>query len=477
MTTHAPHPRRLVVRVLRVTAIVCSALLFLATASTYVIYRHLNGNIEHADDDGALKKHHGKTVNYLIIGSDSRAVPGGRKYGAHDTENLADTVILAHLSGDGKSARLISFPRDGLVTIPACKRPDGSRSTPHLDKFNAAFAVGGPACTVRTVEALSRIEIDDFIVVSLPGFVKISNALGGVEVCLPQAVADPDSKLYLSAGRHKVKGETALAYVRERKQLPGSRIRRQQAFLASAIKEATKSGLLANPVKLYKLLDVTTKAITTGHLNLNGLRKVAQRFRDVKPGNVNFYTVPTLPERRQVLPGYNNPRGVVVDPIDMSAAHELFDSVEAGSPVPAPTPTSSVTPRLVVPASSVPVRVLNGTGVKGVASKAADELRAAGFRVIGVGDADTSAYTQTLVRYGPDRVESSQTLAAAVPGSVRTPDVGLSSNVVELVIGSDYQGAHAVSVTASPSPSSKAVQGFSADEDVCTAGKGVAGPA
>jgi len=116
---------------------------------------------------------------------------------------------------------------------------------------------------VKLVTQLTGIPIDDFIVVSLPGFVKISNALGGVEVCLPQDVADKDSKLYLSAGRHKIKGETALAYVRERKQLGGSRIRRQQAFLGSAIKTATSSGLFANPPKLFNLLNVTTKAITT----------------------------------------------------------------------------------------------------------------------------------------------------------------------------------------------------------------------
>jgi LCP family protein required for cell wall assembly len=472
-----------VLRVLRVVAVVCSVLMLLATTGGYLVYRHLNNNINHIDVAG-LKTHHSKTVNYLIIGSDNRQVPGGAAFGSHQMENLSDTVILAHLAGDGKSARLISFPRDMLVHIPSCKRWTGSKgvSAPRTDKFNVAYSLGGPECTIKTVEQISGFAIDDYIVVSLPGFVQISNALGGVEVCVPNAVNDKQSSIFLPAGRYKVKGVQALGFVRERDQLGGSRIRRQQEFLASAIKSATRTGLLANPPKLYHLLDVTTKAITTGHLNLDGLRKLAQRFRDIKPGNVTFYTVPTLPERRQHLPGYGNPRGVFVDPEDVPAAQRLFTSVKAGSPVPAPTPSATGSVHLIVPASSVPVRVLNGTGAKGAASKAADDLRAAGFDVVGTGDADATTYTQTIVRYGAQRVESSQTLNAAVPGSVRQYDAGLG-NVVELIIGAGYNGAHSVTVgSPTPQPSASAspapVKGFTAEEDVCAANKGnTSGPA
>ena len=357
-------PRAL--RVLRVVAIACSALMFVGTTGGYLVYRHLNGNIHHLSVPG-LNPHHGKTVNYLIIGSDNRQVAGGAQFGAHQFENLSDTVILAHLAGDGKSARLISFPRDMLVAIPSCRRWNGATgvSQPRMDKFNAAYSLGGPACTIKIVEQLSGIPVDDFIVVSLPGFVQISNALGGVEVCVPNAVNDKQSSIYLRAGRYKVKGAQALGFVRERDQLGGSRIRRQQEFLASAIKSATRTGLLANPPKLYHLLDVTTKAITTGHLSLNDLRKLADRFQHIKPGNVTFYTVPTFPERRQFLPGYGNPRGVFVDPLDKSAADRLFAEVRLGAPVAAPTPTATSSVRLIVPASSVPVRVLNGTRREG----------------------------------------------------------------------------------------------------------------
>jgi len=74
-------------------------------------------------------------------------VAGGKKYGAHHFEDLSDTVILAHLAGDGKSARLISFPRDGLVDIPSCKRWNGQTGTSpaRRDKFNVAYALGGPS--------------------------------------------------------------------------------------------------------------------------------------------------------------------------------------------------------------------------------------------------------------------------------------------------------------------------------------------
>jgi LCP family protein required for cell wall assembly len=469
------------VRFFRALAVGASALMLVTTSGGYFVYRHLNGNIGHIAVPG-LPSHHGKTVNYLIIGSDNRQVPGGQKYGAQHNEDLSDTVILAHLAGDGKSARLVSFPRDMLVDIPSCNRWNGVKgvSAPRTDKFNVAYSLGGPACTIKVVEKLSGIRVDDFIVVSLPGFVQISNALGGVEVCVPNVVNDTQSKIFLPAGRYKVKGEQALGFVRERDKIGGSRIRRQQEFLASAIKSATRTGLLANPPRLYHLLDVTTKAITTGHLSLNDLRKLAQRFQNIKPGNVTFYTVPTLTERRMHLPGYGNAAGVFVDPLDKPAADQLFAEIRAAQPVIAPTPTATANPNLIVPASHVPVRVLNGSGAKGAASKAADDLRAAGFEVVGVGDADNSDYTQTIVRYGAQRVQSSETLGAAVPGSVRQYDAGLG-NVVQLIIGSSYTGAHSVTVSggASPQPSTSPAptKGFSAEEDPCSANKGGGGPA
>jgi LCP family protein required for cell wall assembly len=467
-------------RILRVSAVILSALMLLITGGGYVAYRYLNGNIGHIKVGAdVLKKKHEKTVNYLIIGSDNRQVAGGLKYGRGHFEDLSDTVILAHLSGDGKSARMVSFPRDGLVDIPACRRWNGNTGTsaPRKDKFNVAYALGGPECTIKTVTAMTGIAIDDFIVVSLPGFVKISNALGGVEVCLPQAVADKDAKLYLSAGRHRIKGETALAYVRERKQLGGSRIRRQQAFMGSAIKEATRTGLLANPPRLFHLLDVTTRSIITGNLSLNDLRHLASRFQKIKPGNVTFYSVPVSGSRRENLPGYGNAAGVYVDIIDEPAAQALYASIKASGPLPAPTTSATARPALTVPASRVHVQVLNGTGVKGAANKAAADLRAAGFDVVGTGDADNSNYTQTIVRFGPEKVQSSETLTAAVPGATRLADDGLGQTL-HIIIGSNYTGAHAVSVSASasasPAPSAApgVVTGVTADADPCVAANG-----
>ncbi|MDX6285640.1 MAG: hypothetical protein QOG53_1125 [Frankiales bacterium] len=467
--------RRLGVRTLRIGAVVVSALMFMTTAGGYLAYRHLNGNIGHQKvDPHVLKKKHGKTVNYLIIGSDNRQVPGAAKYGRLLFEDLSDTVILAHLPGDGKSARMISFPRDALVDIPSCRRWNGKTGTsdPRRDKFNVAYALGGPECTIKLVKAMTGIEIDDFIVVSLPGFVKISNALGGVEVCLPQDVNDDKAKLYITKGRHKIKGETALAYVRERSALGGSRIQRQNAFLGSAIKEATSTRLLANPAKLFRLLDVTTKSITTGNLSLNDLRKLADRFKSIKPGNVTFYSLPITGHRREHLAGYNNPRGVDVELIDEPAAAALYASIKASAPLPAPTATPTKAPALSVAASNVHVQVLNGTGVKGAAKKAADDLRAAGFDVVGTGDADNHNYTQTIVRFGPSKVQSSETLAAAVPGSTRLADDGLV-RVVNLIVGSNYTGAHSVTVSSSASPAPSAspgvVRGTTADEDPCVA--------
>ena len=133
--------------------------------------------------------------------------------------------------------------------------------------FNEAFSAGGPACTIKTVEALTKVRIDNYIVVDFTGFKDMVDALGGVKVCLPYAVNDPQSHLDLEAGTHTVRGQQALAYVRTRHGLGDgsdlSRIDRQQAFLGSMVSKVKDKGLLLRPDRLYNFLAAATKSLTT----------------------------------------------------------------------------------------------------------------------------------------------------------------------------------------------------------------------
>src|SRR4051812_33742223 len=230
-------------RVLGWVAIGLAVVLVGTSLVAYGAYRKLQGNISHEDVSDQLGAHRppklNQALNVLLIGSDQRN-GANAKYGKAVGER-SDTIILLHFSPGGKKAMGISFPRDSMVQIPSCRSRTGSTIPAHLGMINESFNNGGPGCTWRTIESLTRIRIDHFAKVDFSGFKRVVDALGGVEICLPQRVDDKDSKLPLSGGRHVVRGDQALAYVRNRHGLgDGSdlgRIQRQQRFLGAVVKK------------------------------------------------------------------------------------------------------------------------------------------------------------------------------------------------------------------------------------------------
>lgn len=422
-----------------------------------VLYWKLDGNISSEDVRGRLGARPraaagveaGSTgpLNILMVGSDTRAGDNAR-YGSSIAGQRSDTVILLHLSGDRKRAVGVSIPRDTMVRIPACTTPDGRVIPERFDMFNSAYLKGGTACTIQTVEQVTGVYVDHHVVVDFAGFKQMVDALGTVPVCLPKPVDDPRSGLALPAGRHELDGEQALAYVRTRYGLgDGSdtdRIKRQQAFLAAMVQKATSTGTLANPARLVPFLDAATRAITTDpeFASLNELRKVAQSLQGIGLDNVAFVTAPTEPwppdpNRLQLTP----------------AANDLWQVLRTDAPLPGtkaatstrPTPSASAVPTVQTPPQRVRVRVLNGTGQPGLATRAAGDLRRAGFSVVGVGNVGSGAYASSVVRHNPGYDESGRTLAGAVVGSRAEPAPQLSS-VLELIVGQDYRGVQPVAV-------------------------------
>jgi LCP family protein required for cell wall assembly len=366
---------------------------------------------------------------------------------------------------------MVSIPRDSVVDIPECQLEDGT-TIPARDAqmFNSAFSEGGAACTIRTVEALTDIRIDHHVVIDFTGFKDMVNALGGVQVCVPYDVNDPQSHLNLEAGRQNVKGQQALAYVRTRHGLGDgsdlSRIDRQQAFLGSLISKVRSKGLLLRPDRLYNFLAAATQSITTDPDlgSLNALRKLAQDVKGLDTKDVTFVTVPNEP--------------YVLDPNRVQwkdSADSLWRALRFDQPLPGkkptPSPTSSPSiagPPLRTPPENVSVQVLNGSGVTGEASRLAVELTKAGFNVVGVGNADRSDYATTTVLHDPAYDESGRTLGAAVAGSTVTEDISLGSTLV-VVVGADSPTATAVEVTgstASPEPE-ETLKTRTADDDIC----------
>src|SRR4051812_34239765 len=274
---HAVRPTR-TAKALSWVAASLAVVLVITGVGGYLIYRHLANNVPHQDiriPGARPAEGPGKSENILLIGSDTRDFAGGAKFGSNVTGARSDTTILVHISADGKKAVLVSIPRDTYALIPKCRLAGGGVSSPQHNKFNAAFSIGGPSCTIATVEHLTHLRIDHFVEVNFAGFQRMVDALGGVNVCLTHPINDPvrinpltgghiGSGLVISAGHHTLKGKDALGFVRSRYAVgDGSdlgRIRNQQVFLASMIRKATSTGLLFHPLNLYRFLDAATKS-------------------------------------------------------------------------------------------------------------------------------------------------------------------------------------------------------------------------
>ena len=192
--------------------------------------------------------------------------------------------MVVHLSADNTWAAGVSIPRDSMVQMPDCVAPDGRIVPGALRQFNAAYPIGGPVCVQRTVESLTGLRIDHFVVVDFVGFVDMVDAVGGVTVYIPEPISDPNSKIYFETGCQTLDGKQALDYVRVRKGVGGGdgsdtgRIERQQAFLTSLIQKVTSSGVLFNPIELYDFLDAVTKSVTTD-TGIGSIRSMASHRR------------------------------------------------------------------------------------------------------------------------------------------------------------------------------------------------------
>ncbi|MBQ1099364.1 LCP family protein [Streptomyces sp. b94] len=325
-------------RRLRRSGIVVAVLAVGAVGAGWAVYAKLDGNITSDEAAAAELARYEKerptslvrgARNVLLIGSDSRSGDGNARYGRDTGTERSDTTILLHLAAGRDSATAVSLPRDLMVDVPDCRRPDGSRTEPVLAQFNYAYEVGGSACSIRTVEKLTGVRIDHHVVVDFQGFKELVDALDGVEVCLRKPVDDKDAKLRLPAGRVTLDGEQALGYVRARKSLgDGSdtdRMDRQQRFLGALVNKAQSNGVLLNPMKLYPVLDAATSSLMTDPdlASLRGLYDLARGLRGIPTERVQFLTVP-----REPYAGDAN-RDQLVEP----DAEKLFTRLRTDEPV------------------------------------------------------------------------------------------------------------------------------------------------
>lgn len=267
--------------------------------------------------------------NILLIGSDSRSGTGTRSTAGTPGPSAPTPRSCCTCPRTGAAPPPSPLPRDLMVDVPSCRRPDGTRTGPTFAMFNSAFEVGGSACTIRTVEKLTNIRVDHHVVVDFHGFKDMVDAVDGVEVCLKEPIDDKAAKLKLPAGKVVLDGEQALGYVRARKSIgDGSdtdRMERQQRFLGALVNKVQSNDVLLNPARLYPMLDAATSSLTTDPdlASLRGLYDLVRGMRNIPTERVQFLTVP----RTSYV--YNANRDQLVKP----AADKLFALLRADAPV------------------------------------------------------------------------------------------------------------------------------------------------
>ncbi|MGI9092010.1 MAG: LCP family protein [Mycobacteriales bacterium] len=457
-------------------ACVLSLAVLVTSGSLWGLYRSFNAHVDRLPS-GALatgaNNHDGDDVdgsaqNLLLVGNDSRAGLTAKQLAEVGTQANSgyqtDTILLVHIPSDGSKATVVSLPRDSYVDIPGYRK----------SKINAAYADGaclgtahycngaltpeqqaaGMAELTATVSKLSGLHIDHFVEVGLLGFYNISEALGGVHICLKAAVHDPYSAIDLSAGNHTLKGTQAVAFVRQRHGVPGGdlgRIKRQQAFLGAAAHQVLSAGTLLNPIKLTKLVNAIGDSLTID-ATLDPL-KLAAQLRNIAAGNVVFETVPVT-DAAVPVSGVGD---VVM--LNSAALPGFFDRV-IGRKAPQATTSGPAVPR-----SQVSVEVQNGAGIAQLASRTSTALAGLGFKIIGTGNASVRPATE--IHYSSDTAAQARTLATVVPGAKLMQDENSGATGVTLVLGSSFRsiGAGTQSTTPPPGgPTRSPVQRTAADQ-------------
>jgi LCP family protein required for cell wall assembly len=456
-----PHGARVGVRALCASV---SLLVLLASGLAWATFKNFTAHVPHGDAVPALNagEHDpdGSAQNILLIGNDTRAGATRAELKAlhtgHDKSTAnADTMMVLHVPADGARPTLVSFPRDSWVSVPG--HGNAKINSAYPDGYNAAIAAGksemaaesaGIILTIKTIHALTGLYIDHYMQVNLLGFYRISEAIGGVTVCLnhaQNASTDRDqfgsgySGIDLPKGVSVIKGAQALAFVRQRHGLPHGdldRIKRQQYFLKAAFQKVTSAGTLLNPFKMRDMLEAVGRSLLIDpKLDLLSL---ARQFESLTSGKISFATIPN-----------NGPQLIYPDGVETSivqvnrAAIPAFIASLDGHADAAYEKASPAAP------AAVTVDVLNGTDTARLAARNAQALRALGFKTDVVDSAPST--TQSTIEYPAGKEAQAKAVAKAVPHAraVLTPDVAR----VTLVLGSDGRWVRGIAQPVPPSPS------------------------
>lgn len=466
--------------------------------AAYLYYDHLNGNLNVTDVVGAgtggFKKD--QAINILVIGTDKRTGAGNESYGDKDSVGHADTTILFHVAKDRSNATALSIPRDLIANIPACptKQPDGSTKTiapTRGTRFNNSLGQEGrdAGCTMRTVKELTGIEVDHFMMADFNAVKTLSSAVGGVPVCLEKAVNDKEgSQLNLGPGQHKLSGEEALAFVRTRHGFGNNsdldRIRMQQQFLGSMMRQMKSQETLTSPKKFLSLAEAATKSLSVdaGIGSIAKLTDLAGELKNIDMKNITFTTMPVLdnpdePPGKKATVVVNK---ALADPllqmirgdVSLTEVEKKEQASKEAADAEAKAKQDALLQGTRAPAADVRVDVYNGGGPKGAASTTSNWLQNnKGMNKTGNRGNAPAKVGATQLEYAPDQADQARALADALGLPVTALKMGTADAAaktpMKLTLGPDFQQPGAPLAAPAPQQLPKDVEQVQADKAIC----------
>lgn len=351
-----------------------------------------------------------KPINLLVLGSDSRGEKNAR----------ADTIIIVSINPPKERVYVISIPRDLRVEIPG----------KGYNKINVATHLGGAELIIRTVENFTDLPIHHYLETDFQGFQKMVDALGGVEIYVDKAIKDntPGYQMGIPAGYQKMDGSVALNYVRYRHDALGDfgRIQRQQKFLKALMDKILR---FSSWYKIPSLANILADNTETD-LAVSEMIEVGNFLRGVDKENIEMVSLPGVPKTIKSV-SYVIP--------DEKAVNTILTAVKLGVGIEA---TTAAKLKVKVTPEDVCVKILNGSGKKGVARTCQAELKEKGFKVLEVGDADRADYSHTVIQYLPGQYYKALEVAKHFCDSSVVPITKARTKAdVVIVLGQNYYGS------------------------------------
>ncbi|MBV8181741.1 MAG: LCP family protein [Mycobacterium sp.] len=440
-------------RVTRVIATMAAIVVVLATGVAWGrvrsfedgIYHIFAPSLGHGGDDGA--------IDILLVGMDSRTDAHGNPLSAQELASLkagdevasnTDTIILVRIPNNGKSATAISIPRDTYVSAPGLgktkingvygqtkeeKRVSLVESRVAPAEAEAQGTEAGREALIKTVADLTGVTVDHYAEIGLLGFSLITDALGGVNVCLKEPVYEPLSGADFPAGWQKLNGPQALSFVRQRHDLPRGdldRVVRQQVVMASLAHQVISGKTLSSPATMNRLQQAIQRSVVLS----SGwdIMDFVNQLQKLAGGKIAFATIPVLDESGWSDDGMHSV--VRVDP------HQVQDWVRGLLHDQA----QGKTEELAYTPNKTTANVFNDTDINGLAAAVSEVLASKGFTAGMVGNNDAAHVAGSQVQAAKADDLGAQAVAKDLGGLPVIANASVPPGSVRVVLANDYTG-------------------------------------